>query len=160
MDKLKYHIILGVFVLAGVVVGYSLRSATKPGPLKNVDDNNGGPVTGLAHQTQTVGNTSCSSGPPKHVLTTPTLYQTVPATNPMFCWDTFGNNITDWSFTLKSYPTYVAVSGCTTNGFVPTTTVSITCSNLTSGQQYIGYLSYHYGSPPQTYPDNHLYTAQ
>ena len=158
MEKeIKYILLVGVFTLFGVFTGWAISSRLHgPFPVKPPSDD-GGTVTGLAHQTQTVGNTSCSSGPPLHVATTPTQYQTVPVTNPMFCWDTFGNNITDWSFTLKTYPQYIAVSGCTTNGFVPTTTVSITCSNLTSGQQYIGYLSYHYGG--QLYPDNHLYTG-
>lgn len=176
MEKeFKYFIALGLFTLAAMITGFWICKwvpAPYPPP-KTIEDNKGitsgdpsggdpEAVASPAHLTKTVNNnnTTCTTSPPQHVQSAPSSppNQWIPTSNPKFCWDTFGQNITSWSFILKDQ-NMIAVPGCKTAGYpnkVSTATTTIVCTvNLTPNAYYYGYLSNL--SSGVTYTDPHVY---
>lgn len=127
-----------VFILLSVLLGWWIG---KQVPVKPPDD--GGPGGGVAstgaHQVAVSNNSTCV--PSQHLGTVTAITKM----NPMFCWDPRGYDITDWKFDLKTYPSGQVVTGCTTSGYVSTSTKSIVCSvNLAAGTYY-GDLWFHMG---------------
>jgi hypothetical protein len=182
--EFKYAIVLGLFVLGGVFTGWFISKDVwhKRQLDKTVQDNSGSStqtdttqdnsssstdtpeegnpqgVAAYAHLTKTVNNdnTNCTTSPPQHVQAAPLNppYQSIPRTNPKFCWNKFNYNITTWSFTLKDQ--YLnTVPNCSTGSVPPTTTSKVCTVMLAANANYYGYLSHVYNG--STYSDNHVY---
>jgi hypothetical protein len=167
MTDVKYLVVSGILVISGVFFGWWTGKVTiSETPLAI----NGGSVWAAdppagqikgevvpAHQTKTNNNTTCTTTPPTHAGSP----ESIPAHNPKFCWDTFGNNVSSWSFVLKDKNLNV-VPGCSTPGWaaqISTATVTITCQvDLTRGQYYYGFLAQI--ADNVNYTDTHAYLAQ
>jgi hypothetical protein len=162
--EFRYPMIAVLCFFVGGLVG--CEDIRIQGPLDKTADpiaeENPDPIATYAHFTKTVNNdnTNCTTSPPLHVQAPPQnpAYQWIPTSNPKFCWNTFGNNITSWSFILKTQGG-APVAGCNTAGYpakVPPTTTSLVCNvNLSSNTYYIGYLTHVYNNA--TYTDLHQY---
>lgn len=158
------QITCAVAILLGVLIGWWICQKT----VETSQGSAGGGGVGStgAHLTrvQTLGSTTCSS-PPAHVSPTLPPGQPVTSTNPTFCWDTFTYSIGSWRFDLYTNPPPptppTAVPGCSTGGFVPTTTTNIQCTGttLTVGGPYKGTLQYYYTSGAYG-SESHPYIAQ
>jgi len=152
----KLYIALGFFLLTGAFAAHTVSGEESQKQSKGKPKNP--PATGVityAHHTKTVNNQTCSA-PPEHVQAAPLNppYQSIPRTNPMFCWANFAPNptlLTNWSFTLKDGN----VTVCST-GTVDTTVTSKTCNvTLKANYFYTGYLEHLYNGA--NYSDNHTF---